>query len=458
MSGNVIAQLALLMWLPLSLWIANGRKASQAALTILIGGALFLPERVAYDFPVVPPLDKHAISSLCALLACLLNEPRSILGTQSTRAARWILFFVLVSIVGTISTNGDEQRFGPVAIPGLSYYDGIATFVNWLLRVILPFYLGQTLFRNCNDLRDLLRGLALGALVYVPFILIEVRLSPIFHEKIYGFFQHDFIQAIRAGGFRAFVFMSHGLAVAFFISQSLTAVSGLARVKDTWLPLSTKWVVVILTVALITCKSMGAFIYAGMAIPAIWFSSVKAQFRLASWVSWFVLLYPFTRLMGWISTDWFIEQASSLSEDRSQSLEFRFINEDLLLEKAQQRPWFGWGSWGRNHVFDSESGRDLSVTDGEWIIQLGVGGALGFAIVFGMMLLPVLRARKVSAKRNLGKEDEQILATVALLLAFTGLDLIPNAISHSLPYVVAGALMSVTGDLLQSKKSHPIST
>lgn len=451
MSGNILAQLALLLWMPFSLWVGSRRKANEAALVILIGGALFLPERVAYDFPVVPPLDKHAIAALCAFLACLVNSPGSIGGPQNTGATRWVMVLALVSIVGTLSGNGDPQRFGPVQLPGLSAYDGVALFVNWLLRVILPFYLGQTLFRTCDDLRTLLRGLVVGALVYVPLILLEVRLSPILHLKLYGFFQHDFIQAVRSGGFRAFVFMSHGLAVAFYMSQALTAATGLARVKDTWLPLSSRWTTIILTAALITCKSMGAFIYAGVSVPAIWFSSVRAQFRLARWLSLAVLVYPFARLMDLISTEWFIAQARAISEDRSLSLEFRFINENLLLTRAQLRPYFGWGSWGRNQVFD-EDGRMVTVTDGEWIIQFGIGGVLGFAIIFGMLLLPVFRAGKASRLGRVAQpEDDKVLATVALLLAFTGLDLIPNAISHGLPYVIAGALMSVSSGLLAAK-------
>ena len=47
-------------------------------------------------------------------------------------------------------------------------------------------------------------------------MLVEVRLSPQINTWIYGFFQHDFIQMMRYGGFRPIVFLPHGLWVAFF--------------------------------------------------------------------------------------------------------------------------------------------------------------------------------------------------------------------------------------------------
>ena len=52
-----------------------------------------------------------------------------------------------------------------------------------------------------------------------------------------------------------------------------------------------------------------------------------------------------------------------------------------------ERPVWGWGGWGRNRVFDT-SGRDVSVTDGMWVIYLGVYGLVGLVAWTALLLLP----------------------------------------------------------------------
>lgn len=452
MQGNIIAQLVLLVWLPLSLVLATSVPSRRAVLLIIVGGTLLLPEGVAYDFPVVPPLDKHAISALSAFVACLASDPKSVTGPQTTNAARYAAILATIGVLGTVLTNGDEVRFGRVSMQALSAYDSLAFVVTALLRIVLPFYLGQALFRTPEHLRELLRALVWGALLYIPLILIEGRLSPIFHLKLYGFFQHDFLQAMRAGGFRAFVFMAHGLAVAFFVAQALICVAGLARIGDKEMPLSPRWMTMLLLVALISCKSMGAFIYAGIAVPLIAFASTKMQLRFARWLALLVLLFPLARMFDFVPTEWLLEKANAISPDRAQSLEFRFDNEEMLLARAQSRPVFGWGSYGRNHLINPEDGKPMTIADGEWIIQFGAAGAFGFLTVFGMLLLPVLRARKAALRVRLEAKDEAVLATFAVLVAFIGLDLIPNAVFNMLPYFIAGALGSVSAGILAGER------
>ena len=83
-----------------------------------------------------------------------------------------------------------------------------------------------------------------------------------------------------------------------------------------------------------------------------------------------------------------VDAARLMSDDRARSLEGRFVNEDLLMTKAFQRPMFGWGGWGRNRVYD-EYGKDLTVTDGRWIIELGQRGFVGLLSLFALLLLPL---------------------------------------------------------------------
>jgi hypothetical protein len=94
---------------------------------------------------------------------------------------------------------------------------------------------------------------------------------------------------------------------------------------------------------------------------------------------------------------------------------------------VRQRPFLGWGGYGRNRIFDEE-GRDVSVTDGLWIILLGELGAVGFVGVFGLGLVPVFEASR--ALRNTHSlADRSLLASTALLVAVNCADSLPNALS-----------------------------
>jgi hypothetical protein len=74
-------------------------------------------------------------------------------------------------------------------------------------------------------------GFFFGTLVYIPFCLYEVVMSPRLHRIVYGFHPHSFGQAKRGGGWRPVVFMHHGLMnsmwmVSGFLSGFSLALSG----------------------------------------------------------------------------------------------------------------------------------------------------------------------------------------------------------------------------------------
>src|SRR5205823_4753004 len=92
--------------------------------------------------------------------------------------------------------------------------------------------------------------------------------------------------------------------------------------------------------------------------------------------------YMALRLTGVWSGEGVVEWVGSrVDEERAQSLEFRLRNEDLLIDRALEQPAFGWGGWGRSRVVD-DTGRDLTVTDGLWVIALGDRGFFGLAAVW----------------------------------------------------------------------------
>jgi hypothetical protein len=130
--------------------------------------------------------------------------------------------------------------------------------------------------------------------------------------------------------------------------------------------------------------------------------------------------------------------AERIDADRAQSLEFRLQNEDVLLVRAAEKPVFGWGTWGRNQIW-SETGRLLTVTDGRWIILLGVGGWLLLLAEFGLLSLPVFMLWWQSRRSEVSVVPH--VATLAVIQAINLVDLLPNATLTPLTWLFAGALL-----------------
>jgi len=144
--------------------------------------------------------------------------------------------------------------------------------------------------------------------------------------------------------------------------------------------------------------------------------------------------YPVARGLDLVPVERIVALAERASPARAQSLEFRFQNEEVLLERAMEKPVFGWGSWGRNQIWDG-TGRLLTVTDGRWIILVGVGGWLMLLAEFGLLTLPIFllwwRA---------GPDVPNHVAALAVILAINMVDMLPNATLTPLTWLFAGGL------------------
>lgn len=441
--GNLFSQLIILLWFPLSLAIASMMQPRQALFVIVWGGAMFLPERVVLDLPLVD-LDKHALSTLCAWGSLAIAHPKSLRSSPAKSAVRWLLVLVVLSAIMTVMTNRDAQVFGPKVLPPLGIQD-ITTNAGWLtLHAVLPFHLGAALFRSPEEVKIFLRNFAIAGLVYMPLVLLEIRLAPWLHKTVYGFLQHSWQQMKREGGFRSIVFMQHGLAIAMFVSQSVMVSAALTKAKDVKVLIPARLLVWLQLTTLVLSKSLASLMYSLIGLPMIWLASPKKVAGAARILCLIVLGYPLFRLYDMVPTELILERAYAFSEERGQSLAFRFQNEDLLLRRALERFLFGWGGWGRNRVFDPISGEDVSTTDGSWVISLGVGGLFRFFLHFGIMVFPVFQIRK-SLRNHLRHDPNAVfVGALAFVLAVAVVDLLPNALFNDLPCYMAGVLYSVS--------------
>lgn len=417
----------------------------------IFAGYLFLPTTVGLNLPALPTINKHSMPSIAAVLILTVIAARLRVGkgTQSQDGMPFILpgwlprhpvtlTLVLGMIVGafmTAITNGDRLQYGPRVISGLGIYDSFAAALT-IITVLLPLFLGRKFLATASSHKTLLFVFCIAGLIYSIPTLYEVRMSPQLNRIVYGFFPHSWSQHIRGSGFRPLVFLQHGLWLGIFMSGAVLAVLGYIRMAKPERKGLYWGIFLWLFATLVLAKSLGALLIALVLAPVMLFFPIRLQLIVAAVIAGTVLFYPALRGAGFIPTERLVSLAADIDYGRSKSLQYRLNNEDILLEKANQRPLFGWGGRARARVFNNR-GEDISTTDGRWIISIGNEGWLGYLGRFGLLTLPIilltLRKRKY----------EVTLPTSALCLVLAGnlVDLIPNAGLTPITWLMAGALM-----------------
>jgi len=459
--GNTFALLALLGWPLVIVVLFRVLPIERALIWSILGAYMVLPQLSAIDLPVVPAMNKETIPNLTAFAVSLsVWAKRPDLFPQSW-LGRILLVLFIVSPAITVLTNLEPVQFGVDAfgslrlvdpnalevwgLPGLRAYDSVSALAQQVF-LMLPFFLARVVLRSEEAIRQILFALIIAGAIYALPMLWEVRFSPQLHTQLYGFFQHDFAQAMRNGGFRPFVFMPHGLWVAFFAFMCAMAAAAMFRDASPGKS-GVKLLALGLMVGLVVItKSMGALMFTLVFVPAVLLIRPRAQITIAALLAGLVLAYPMLRGSGVVPTERLVETIAQFNDERAQSLEYRFTNEDRILEHVSNKPLFGWGGWGRFMVYDPATGETQSIVDGQWIITIGHYGWLGYLALFGLLALPVIslwwHARKPDAP-----PVPLVVTTLALILAVNMVDMLPNATLIPFTWLIAGALLGYAEDL-----------
>ena len=147
---------------------------------------------------------------------------------------------------------------------------------------------------------------------------------------------------------------------------------------------------------------------------------------------------------------WTGQQAVDLAKavvgpDRAQSLEYRFMCENLLAGRAMQQPLFGWGGWGRS---ESTSNADTEwkkkvPTDGMWIIILGTKGFVGLTLFYVAFTLPAFLFVWRFPARLWGDPRLAAGSLAAGLLGVYMVDCLLNGFINIIYITLAGGLSSL---------------
>ncbi|MGB3536451.1 MAG: O-antigen ligase domain-containing protein [Microcoleaceae cyanobacterium] len=381
------AQLILLAWLPILLYFFRYFSARRAIVIGFIAAWLFLPQQTKYILLGFPDYDRTSATCYSIVLSAILFDFRQL---KSFKFG-WIDVFMLM------------WCFAPAASSltnGLGLYDGLSSALAHIIQYGCPYFIGRIYLGDLTGLRQLAVSIFISGVIYAPLCWFESIMSPQLHRLVYGYHGiRQFGQSYRLGGYRPNVFMIHGLSVGMWMMAA--ALIGVwlwqARVLKHFLNIPMGVWVAGLIFTHIIVRSTGAYLYMlfGLLIllSAKWLRTALPLLILICSLAFYLSLGVTGNFTG-EQADQIISVASDIAgSERAQSLQFRFDNEELLVEKAQERMIFGWGGWGRNRVYDyNHSGElvDITVTDSLWVIAYGSNGIVGLVGVFGSLLVPAV--------------------------------------------------------------------
>jgi hypothetical protein len=413
---------------------------------------MLLPSDLSVDLPLLPPMDKMAITALATLLLCWMKGGPRRTVRRSLLIYLFGLGFVIAPILTSLDNSYELQEAGK-SVHGFYPIDGLK-FAGRNLLMLIPLHIGRRYLSDDAARALLVKAIPSAMVIYSLPMLYELRMSPQLHRLTYGYFPSAFVQQMRQGGFRPVVFFSHGLVLAFFTSLAVLCAFIVIRTRGRLFRFDPRFVAAYLGGLLVLCKSLGPLLYGIIVAPVILFTRPRTWVKLACAVSLVLCAYPLLRLHDLAPTDIMSNIATKISADRDASLQTRLANEDLLLAKAVQKPWFGWGAWSRNRVFDKWTGKDISVTDGTWIIYFGVYGWIGYLSMFGLLAISLFQANRAIG-RDLSPANVT-LGGLALLLMVSLINCIPNSVEEWFLFLLAGSICSASRVRRKAAKGSPI--
>lgn len=433
---NAIANIVFFSWPIVVFWLLVRFPAKYAIFIAITLAELLLPGNFTIDLPLLPPLTRETITSL-TLVCVLFLLGKKFRFFQPGLIAKIIIGYLIVIIISS-ELNGSIEIIGSKFLPALTHYDAFSNLVRALLWLV-PFFLGRYFFTDGKDNVAILKMLVIMALIYSIPMLYEVRFSPQLHNMLYGYHASDFLQNMREGGFRPTVFVGGGLTLAFWLATCIIAAMTLHKNKIRIGKFSPFMIVCFLLVVLVLSKTWSAFIYVIISMLFIYRLSPSKQTKWAFLLSALIMLYPISKMMGIFPDKAIISTIAEYDTERAESMQTRYVNEEVLLTHALKKPFFGWGGWGRNRLYDN-TGKDIVITDGKWIIVFGTYGAFGFVFYYLILLTPLFYALK-SVKYIDDPKEQVYFTALTIMLTICIIDSVPNNNMSSMHLLLAGALL-----------------
>ena len=437
-SVNLFGQIVLLTAIPMILVLFAQVPARRAVIAATIISWLFLPH-MGYSLPGLPDYTKTSATTVGTLLGAILFDfPRVI-----RFRPKWYDLPIFLWCTGNFLTSLSND---------LGAYDGLSGTVDVMILWGVPYFLGRVYLSDLEGLRDLALGIVLGAAVYVPLCLWENRMSPTIYGYVYGV--SSYYEEQRFGfGYRPIVFMVTGLEVGVWMGAGTLCSYAFWRsgaIQRLW-GFKFVWFVAAISIATLLTKSVGAIILAVIGVVMI----ELIRWTKLSALVWIVILTPplymTVRATGLWDGQSLVDLTGEYLPERKGSIETRINSENLLARKALERPILGWGGFSRSFVTDAV-GRKLAITDGYWILVLGIQGLFGLSAMTAAFLVPqILFLRRIQGPLWSRPEVAGAVA-LCLQIGLYMIDCLSNAMPNPAYAIALGGLTGLTVGSLPSSR------
>ena len=425
---TLFADIVMLSWPLLVIALFSRMKSEQAVVVAFVVGWLFLPFKT-YEISGLPDITKMSLTCYAIIAATLIFDLERFTELRPSWCDLPIVLMCIAPAISSLTNN-------------LGVYDAASSALAVAVPWAGPYLLGRAYLTDSATVRFAAIALLIGTLAYLPLCWFEFRMSPKLHAMVYGEGYRS--GGLRFGGWRPTVFLNSGLQLGLWMTTaSLTGIwlwwTGVWRRSA---GVSAGLLLAALVATTVLCRSMGALLLLVAALAALaWTALFKNRLALAALilVAPAYILFRATGDQNWQPA---VAAANVISQERAESLQFRFENEDILVAKALKQPAFGWGGWGRSRVYD-EFGKDISVTDGQY-------GLLGLVALYGMLLTPlVLLIVRFPARTLVSPELAPVLA-FALSATLFAIDCLPNAMPNPFYIMTAGGVVSYVAGYRES--------
>ncbi|MEM6392453.1 MAG: hypothetical protein AAF797_06740 [Planctomycetota bacterium] len=419
-------------WIPFTLLLFAFMRPHRAILTSFLLAWLFLPQ-AGYLLPNLPNYTKMTATTFGSVLGVLIFDKQM---RWAAYRPHWVDLPMAIFCITPFFASVTNQ-IGPL----FGLWDGLSVTLDSLVFWGLPYLIGRIYLCRPEAIKDAAIALFLSGLALMPLVWLELRISPQLHNMLYGFHPAKFEFAKRGGGYRPMVFMSHGLALVLYMG--ICTICGLALFRSkTWTRVP-RWLVGVgaglLLMTTLACNSAGAAALMLFAL-AVWIA-----YDLTGWrpVVATALALPLGYLGLRTFAGWKGEEMTALAnliagEHRAGSLQVRLDAENVSIGKYFERPFFGWGGWGRWRARDEEGLRVAA--DSLWMITLGKTGFIGLFGLLGSFLVPLyllFRRLPVQAPRMPGPGAAIGMGFGALIFLY---DALFNAMLNPIVIAILGAL------------------
>ncbi|MCQ8847333.1 hypothetical protein NQT74_01920 [Alteromonas stellipolaris] len=424
---EILAYLVLFGWPFVSLFAYLKFDTVTATFVTIVGGYLLLPVGLEVDLPLIPSLDKTNIPNLSALLSIVLVKRQKFYFLTNIKWVKFVIVCIVLIPIINVYFNLQPIYNGEFWLPSLTLHDGISNSLLVYLR-LLPLIISVNIIKSEYELTKLLKLLVWSLILYCPLIFLELRLSPQLHNWVYGYFPHSFAQQVREGGFRAVVFLGHGLLTANIYLGGFIALAILYKSKRYFQSAKVNLnLLVFFFLMIILLKSMTAIMLACSAIVLITISKKSYSVIPMRFVALFIMAYPVMSYFNMIPYEVIHNWLAEYNAERAQSLYFRFSNEDVLMDYLGERFLIGNGG-SRMMLYGA-------IVDGTWIIW-----TLSFGVIYTTLNFLLFAGSLFIARTNKNHRELNIYCVFVTVMM---IDQIPNSsLGHSWLWLYGGAILA----------------